>query len=291
MALTQEVIAVSVKLLWSPDAEAALERVPRAVRGLARGRIEREVSGQGRDTVVLADYERLYDQFRRMVGVGRSGSGNVDAASMPAMKDEAPAMVTLDICHAELRNCPHMILNPAEWESAFREVIGRGDYDNRLRAKVQGVVVLFHHKFRIAISGCPNGCSQPQIKDFGVLGMNRVLTDAGLCIHCRLCEEACPDAVIHVDEAGPQIDANNCLSCRDCSVACPTQSISVMAPAGRIVIGGKVGRHPQWARMIAEFADLNKACELLEFWLERYVNEGLPDERFAVFLNRVLGDE
>lgn len=278
-------IIVEANLTWSPDAESALERVPRLFRGLAKSKIEQAVVQEGRNVVHLADYERMYSRFRGLSG-GKDTAG-LDSSKMPAMKSDAPAMVNIEICHAELRGCPHRILRPTEWESAFREIVAKGDYDRRLREKVKGDVVLFHHRFRISISGCPNGCSQPQIKDFGVLGMNRLNVESDTCTQCRLCEEACPDEAITVDEGGPHIDYNKCLFCRDCSAACPTQTLTVGEPLGKIVIGGKVGRHPQWARTVAEFADITTASRLLETCLERYVNEGLPDERFANFCNRV----
>src|SRR3989304_2074662 len=52
----------------------------------------------------------------------------------------------------------------AEKIEALLDELGLGEH---IRAKAKGRL-LYHMKFKVALAGCPNSCSQPQIKTFGI---------------------------------------------------------------------------------------------------------------------------
>ncbi len=48
----------------------------------------------------------------------------------------------------------------------------------------------------------------------------------GLCTHCGLCVEVCPNHGIHLDDDGPVFDERElCDACGSCEDVCPTGAI------------------------------------------------------------------
>lgn len=99
-----------------------------------------------------------------------------------------------------------------------------------------------HKRFSISISGCPNGCSRPQIADIGLLWACRPQVSHQDCTQCGLCAAACRETAI--SGALPVIDYGSCVACGDCEQACPEGAITCERGL-RIQVGGKLGRHPR----------------------------------------------
>jgi dissimilatory sulfite reductase (desulfoviridin) alpha/beta subunit len=271
------------KLRWDSQAEEALRRVPVFVRPLARRKIEERVSASGRSLVTLADFAEAEARFRAVAG-GRSDEQLKSV--MPAPNQAGTPMVVLEACRAALAGCPNPLLNVDAWRQAVEAWVERSGLSERLRGRVRGEQVLFHHKLKIAIAGCPNGCSRPQIADLALVGLARPVFTADDCTACGACAEACPDAALTVDGAPPLWDAAACLGCRSCQEACPAGCVSLAPQGARLLLGGKLGRHPRLAVPGGEYADPGQAVAAMEQAVVRYLNEARPDERFAAWHGR-----
>lgn len=103
-----------------------------------------------------------------------------------------------------------------------------------------------HHQFRIAVAACPNGCSQPHIMDFGLIATTHLVLNHEKCSSCGLCVTACVEQALCLTD---QIHLNEsaCLGCAACVRACPTQALTTGQTMYRVVLGGKLGRHPRLA--------------------------------------------
>lgn len=267
---------------WDGDADSALKKVPFVVRPLARAKIEQTVRDAGRDTVTLTDYEECYRAFRRAFA-GRKESSLKDIA--PTSRSEQPSMVLVETCPGEVRGCEHLLIPVTSWADELEAALERIGFSERMLERVEGDTVLLHHKFRISISGCPNCCSQPQIRDFGLHGHQKPVYRDG-CTDCGLCVGACPDASIHL-EGGPVIDRDICLDCGDCIRACPVPDCLVAERSGaRVLMGGKLGRRPHLAVPVRDFASLEQARDLLIEMAEAYLATSLPHERVAAWMQR-----
>ncbi|RJX34234.1 MAG: 4Fe-4S dicluster domain-containing protein [Desulfarculus sp.] len=275
-------VGSSGAISWDPAAERALKRVPSLVRPLVRRKVAERVANSGRRQVSLADFEQAEARFKALRG-GRSDqelAGLLPVANRPG----APLLV-LEACRAQLSGCPNVILDTGPWQEALEQWLAQADISERLRRRVDGDQVLFHHKLKIALAGCPNGCSRPQIADLALVGAAQPSFDAQACTACGQCAQACPDEAIEIAETAlwqPQ----RCLGCLQCSSVCPAGAVNLSPPRARVLMGGKLGRHPQLAREVALVAQPAQAVELFSRAVEQYLTEAPAEERFAAWWQR-----
>jgi len=310
------------KLAWEPEAEAALSRAPFFVRPLARRKVEERVLARGGDRVTLADVREGEARFKAVAG-GKSDT-QLERV-MPQPNRPGAQMLAIEVCHCELSGCPNALIKPQDWKQPIEDWAKANDISERLRQRVEGERILFHHKLRIAIAGCPNGCSRPQIADIGLVGFVEPRVSPENCIACRACEAACPDRAIRVasrnassgchpqaaslegvltspaiegtlngaveggTHEGPCFDRAACQGCTACRDVCPPEAITLSAPAARLLMGGKLGRHPHLAETVGTAADPAEAVRAIAEAVDRFLAEARPAERFAEHWLRTRG--
>lgn len=146
--------------------------------------------------------------------------------------------------------------------------------------------VLNHHIPKITLAGCPNGCSQPNIKDIGVSGyVSPLITDVP-CIGCKECVRACPEGAIAWNPRGIVIDHSRCLSCGDCQRVCPSGTLTAGESGWTLRLGGRVGRHPQFAKSVGQVQTDEEVLAWISDILLRYLMNAHPQERLTHFLER-----
>ncbi len=209
---------------WSHEAEELISKIPLSIRKQVSQRVKEEARRCQADQVmpehVQACHKRFLESMEERVRgyrvetcLGRNGCPN-----RAAKADNLPAELERCLAARNLR--------------AF------------LQERVQGPLKL-HHEFRVSVSDCPNACSRPQIVDVGLIGACVPhITDVP-CSGCGACVEVCREQAILLVEKGPAIDPRQCLWCGQCIAACPTGTLAEAGQGYRVLVGGKLGRHPR----------------------------------------------
>lgn len=166
---------------------------------------------------------------------------------------------TIKACNGA-QGCRNAILKESELAGEIAGVFAARRFDEFLKTHLSGPL-RSHHQLKVAISYCPNACSQPQIADLGIILAAPVRVTDNPCSFCRACVKACIEEAIVLDPAtGPAIIPANCLHCGKCGQVCPTQTIERGEPAFRFLVGGKLGRHP---RLATELPGLHAKSRIL----------------------------
>jgi dissimilatory sulfite reductase (desulfoviridin) alpha/beta subunit len=148
----------------------------------------------------------------------------------------------------------------------------------------------YPHKFKIGITGCPNGCIKPQENDLGVMGRLRKKFVKENCNYCGICSQVCPVGAIEVDRDNKEIVfyEDKCIGCGDCVYSCPTDAWQKRQEGYTIFLGGKMGKFPKLGKKTFDFIETKEAVlKIIEKTLEFYKKFGQKGERFRDTLERV----
>lgn len=252
---------------WEPAAEAAIKKVPFFVRKRVRAKVEKEAQQKGLSVVTIAHVKA------------------VKAGYLKNMEAEVKGY-QLDACFGE-SGCPNRVIDAGSLLKRIEKTLQKADLRSFLKSKVSGKLK-FHHEFRVTIADCPNACSQPQIKDVGIIGACLPEITDEECSLCDACVEACREDAITLQQSddGPQIDEERCLYCGKCFKVCPTETIVKGRCGFRVQLGGKLGRHPRLARELPGIFSEDEVLEILEACLAFYKERTKTGERFG----ELLGD-
>ena len=145
---------------------------------------------------------------------------------------------------------------------------------------------LHYKQLRVALAACPNACTQPQIKDIGIIA-NCVPVDIGPdCNGCGRCEAVCQEEAIVVREGVAELLPQRCVGCGVCASECVQGAIESDGVQFRILVGGRMGKHPRWAQELC-VVDGSCVVRVVGNFLERIAQWAKPAERLASVVERV----
>ncbi|MGA6924039.1 MAG: 4Fe-4S binding protein [Desulfosarcina sp.] len=250
---------------WSEAAEAAVKKVPFFVRKKVRARVEREAGESGKTTVTLSDVKATQNRY------------------LNNMSSEVKGY-QVEACFGA-GGCPHRTADSQALVEKIERIMADADLLGFLKSRVAGDLK-FHHEFRISIADCPNACSQPQIKDVGILGAIAPVVTEHPCSACGACRDACREQALIFSETGQAtaIDLRRCVDCGSCISACPTGSLAVGKKGYRVLIGGKLGRHPRLARELPGIHDAETVPRMIGDFVSFYKSRSTSGQRFAELL-------
>lgn len=249
---------------WAPDAEKAIQKVPFFVRKRVRTRVESEAATAGKPVVTLAEVQATQRRYL-----------NTMEAEMRGYQ--------LDSCFGP-GGCPHRAIDSDHLVPRIQALLDEADLLGFLKKTVRGKL-RFHHELRIAVADCPNACSQPQIKDIGIIGACHPRITSNECTNCGACGEACPEAAVSMDETatGPLI-SEQCIACGKCVAACPTGRLAAGRTGYRVQLGGKLGRHPRLAAELPDIYDPDTVLAIIRDCIGLYKSRSRNGRRFAELL-------
>ena len=251
---------------WTEEAEDAVKKVPFFVRKRVRERIEKEASEAGKSIVTIAEVKAT--QKRYFSGMASEIKG-----------------YQLETCFGP-GGCPNRAYGGDELFKRIEKFLKEEDLLGFLKKNVKGELK-FHHEFRITFSDCPNACSQPQIKDIGIIGAVLPAITDEKCSLCEACVGSCAEGAVSINKEKevPAINFDLCLKCGKCIKACPTGTIACAKNGFRVLLGGKLGRHPRLARELRCILNDNEAFEIVKLCINLYKQKSPGEKRFAEIFN------
>lgn len=184
--------------------------------------------------------------------------------------------------------CPNSANSVARLSRDIEKIFETENLLEFLKKTVKGGLK-FHHEFRVSLSDCPNACSRPQITDIGIIGAVLPGVSDKACTLCGSCVTTCDENAFEPDEKNqrPIIDYDRCLSCSKCITACPAGTLTEMQKGFRVMLGGRLGRHPRLAMEIHGIHSHDQVLEIVKSCLKFYKNTSRNGERFSHLLSSV----
>jgi anaerobic sulfite reductase subunit C len=250
---------------WTTEAEGAVAKVPFFIRKRVKKRVEEEAERQRCKLVTLDHVKTCQERFLQNMD-GEVKGFQVEACFGPT-------------------GCPNAVAVSPELISKLEKKLESRNLRDFLKGKVGGPLKM-HHEFRISLSTCPNACSRPQIADFGIIGALHPAVGLASCTGCGACVEACAEGAVTLPESqdGPVIDFDRCLACGQCLKVCPTGTLTEGEKGYRVLLGGKLGRHPQLGRELPGIYSEDDLLAVLDKILDHYQKYNEKGERLGEIL-------
>jgi dissimilatory sulfite reductase (desulfoviridin) alpha/beta subunit len=256
---------------WSREAEELLGRVPFFVRKKVRKKVEEEAGRAGRQRVTPRDVRRARERY------------------LARMEEEVRGH-RLETCFGE-GGCPNRAVESVRLVERLERILSEADLLGFLKQEVGGPL-RHHHEFRVALADCPNGCSRPQIQGIGLIGAREPGRSDDPCTACNGCVEICKENAIalETDPTGPFIDPDACLGCGACIEACPSGTLVERRRGWRVLLGGKLGRHPRLAEELPGLYTEDEVVDLVKKAVAVYEDQARGGERFSDLYDRLGKD-
>jgi len=247
---------------WTDEAEKAIKKIPFFVRKKVRARVEDEAMAASRKKVTILDLKITQKRY------------------LTNMSSEIKGF-QIDTCFGS-GGCPNRAIESSSLFNSLENLLIKEDLLNFLRQSI-GDNIKFHHEFRVTLADCPNACSQPQIKDIGIIGASIPAITENECTLCGRCVDICKENAVTLNEkqSAPEIDHNLCLKCGQCVKDCPTGTISEKKAGFRIFLGGKLGRHPRLAQELPGIFTEDDVIGIVQKCIKYYKENSVNGNRFA----------
>ena len=250
---------------WSTEAENAVKKVPFFVRKRVKARIENDVRKAGKTEITLADVKSTQARYLKSMASEVKGY-QVETCFGPS-------------------GCPSRAMVSDSLLERIEALLEKEDLLGFLKEQVTGELK-FHHELRVTLADCPNACSQPQIKDIGIIGACSPQLSEAVCTRCEACVDKCKEDAITLDDEAecPRIDDAKCLYCGRCMQVCPSGTLVEGTKGYRVQLGGKLGRHPRLARELPGIYSETQVLDIVKDCLNFYKKTSKHGQRFSQVL-------
>ena len=279
--------------VWSPMSDG--------LKDIARIYCERLARDRGDSRVTLADvtrmkplyYDRVSEEARNAELDRRIAEGETDLRermekSARAILAREGELFIVSMCHAQYFRCTSQNIEVRELQKEIAARLRELGVTEMIADMVpEGERILAHHKFKVTISGCVNGCEAPEVREFGIAGAARPVVTGNDCSVCYICVDRCRRNAILIRDDRPEIDMRACDHCGNCVKFCPNDVFAYEEVGHRIFIGGKFGRFHQDGYEVFKLADKETLFRALEAAVEYKREESIGEEPLSSIVRRV----
>lgn len=264
---------------WDHKAQTRLSKVPFFVRKKVRKQVEVYVTDQGRNVVTDADVSAVKQRFIMPTAE--------EIEKLEQAVERGNIMEGLDTKYYMIKvcggaaGCPLSVIEDKKIAHMMLEVIEETNLVDYMAAGIEeGRPSLSHHKFKMGIAGCPNGCSEPHIKDFAVIGQLFPVVGSDGCTGCGICLKSCRENALKLSSRKIKVDYDRCLGCGNCIEAC-SKGVFAGREGYKIIVGGRLGRHPRLAETLGVVDTQEELRMVFKNSLELFKAKRKQGQRFS----------
>jgi len=191
----------------------------------------------------------------------------------------------IETCKGPKQGCPNRAAPDDALAADLDGIFHAHDFTVGLRALVGGTLRR-RHEFSVAIADCPNACSRPQIADLGLIGAAEPCFTNEACHQCLGCLHACREGAVMHPGLLPIINHERCVRCGSCCRVCLSGTLQVGRRGWRILLGGKLGRHPRLGTELAGIYRREGVLAAADCCIGFYLRNARGTERFGELLER-----
>jgi dissimilatory sulfite reductase (desulfoviridin) alpha/beta subunit len=199
-------------------------------------------------------------------------------------------LFNVELCHAQYFRCRGQNIEVRELKREVEQKLRELKVTELIADLIpEGQRIMGHDRFTVSISACPNGCTAPEVKPFGVAGAAKPMVTDAACSECFTCVDGCARHAILIRNGRPEIDVTKCDCCGSCFKTCPNGVFAFENTGYRILVGGGSGRFHlhQTAYELFKIANKETLFRALEACIELIREESLGEESLASIINRV----
>lgn len=195
---------------------------------------------------------------------------------------------SVDVCRGGKSDddCHFALYVAADFSGRIEEVVNNSGWPVFIEEKL-GNEMRGHHAFKIRASACPNGCTKPHVADIGLIRACVPVFDHKECIGCGECVKSCPDDALSLNGDRVVITREKCLVCGQCIGACPVEIISCARNGWRVLMGGRLGRHPRLGVELPGVYTSEEVLELIDKTLKVYMENYEHGKRFGLIFDKI----
>lgn len=282
-------------MFWEDDAEKRFDLlpVPPMMKPYARLQAEKIARGRGLDRVTAEAVRETEQVYRDFVGEEKTeqlrayfaGEGPEPSVMDELFFDDEQALYHIDVCYTKYGENSDLVRNELVTMMRSLQALMKEERLTEIMADLAPVALHGASRFTVGMTGCPNCCVSPYLKDFGIIMQHQVeITDAA-CTRCGNCLKMCMDQAIRLTDTGPVIDRSRCARCELCARDCPTGTLAVKKRGYRVIAGGAGGRHPHLAVTVEDFIDRERVLALLRNAIAR-LRRARPGESLRDIIRR-----
>lgn len=182
--------------------------------------------------------------------------------------------------------CPFALFVSGEFPSRIENVIKESGWPAFIEEKM-GNKIRSHQAIKVNAAACPNSCSGPYIADIGLIRACVPAFDHEQCIACNKCVQTCPDEALKLVDGRVVINRDNCLVCGQCIQACPVEAISCIRSGWRVLMGGRLGRHPKLGAELPGVYTSDEVLLLIDKVLKLYMEKYEYGKRFGLIFDKI----
>lgn len=189
-------------------------------------------------------------------------------------------------CRGSEGQCPFALTELTSLKKKIENITPESGWRDFLKNQVPGTT-LPHQQLRVSLAACPNACTQPQIKDIGIIAYILPQKITHNCSACGKCEKVCKESAVKVKGNIARLDQQICLGCSLCVWGCPEKVIETNELRFRILVGGKLGRHPMLAKELLLKTALSETPIVISKLLSIIMRNIKSGEKVGNFIERI----